>query len=448
MGGKYRWKLHELRGLDEAQGYFEDTDDRRRGNFRDARLRSGRLCSGLRPLLHRRRRHWPSRRGCSQARHFDSYDSGHVDCCGFLLASVCSPQRAPRIARECSRRKSSRIQQRLRNRSSLELSPFLDPARDIAQAIFRVKTRLSVGFSRQRFSERRWGGTAEFARAESASAPARLISTLLSVLFVKVRANRHRGCWINGCRVEIDVLDHAVFANHERRPPRKFIFIVRHRVGFHDAVLLQNGAVHVAQQRKRDADLLCECCIGWRTVDADAENHRIACRNLGQIRLIGLEFLRSTTGKRENIEGHDYGLLATEAAERHHRILIAGQREIRSNIADLQCRRGDCRLLVLCVSCKRQRRKRQEQCGRHRNDSLHAPSPWLGLTSNEARIITEARQARLLRIEKPALCSARSIFSQQCQTLDAHRREKMHESSKFTRDNDVYLDSVGFREVS
>src|SRR6185437_323354 len=53
-------------------------------------------------------------------------------------------------------------------------------------------------------------------------------------------------------------------------------------------------------------------------------------------------------------------------------MLIAGQRKIRSNVADLQVRGGDCRLLVLRLSCKRQDRKRHDQCERHRNDSLHA----------------------------------------------------------------------------
>jgi len=123
------------------------------------------------------------------------------------------------------------------------------------------------------------------------------------VFFVKARTNCYGGCGVDGGCVEIDVLNHAIFANYKRRAPRKFHFVCSHRERLHNSVLLQNGAVHIAQQRKGDADLLRECCVGWRAVDANAENNRITCFNLGQISLIGLEFLRSTTCESENVEG-------------------------------------------------------------------------------------------------------------------------------------------------
>lgn len=125
------------------------------------------------------------------------------------------------------------------------------------------------------------------------------------MFFVKARTNCYGRCGVDGGCVEIDVLDHAIFANYKRCAPRKFHFVRSHRKGLHDPVLLQNGAVHIAQQGKRDTDLLCECCIGWRAVNADAENYRITCFDLGQIRLIGQEFLRSTTCESENVEGED-----------------------------------------------------------------------------------------------------------------------------------------------
>lgn len=135
------------------------------------------------------------------------------------------------------------------------------------------------------------------------------------MFFVKVRTNCYGGRRIDGGRVEIDVLNHAVFVNHERGAPSKFHFVRSQRVGVHDSVLLQNGAVHVAQQGKRNADLLCECCVGWRTVDADAENYRITCFNLGQIRLIGLELLCSTTCESENVEGENDVLLTPKTVQ-------------------------------------------------------------------------------------------------------------------------------------
>jgi hypothetical protein len=61
--------------------------------------------------------------------------------------------------------------------------------------------------------------------------------------------------------------------------------------------------------------LLRECCVGWRAVDADAENYRITCFDLGQIRLIGLELLRSTTCESENVEGEDDVLFAPKTVQ-------------------------------------------------------------------------------------------------------------------------------------
>jgi hypothetical protein len=46
--------------------------------------------------------------------------------------------------------------------------------------------------------------------------------------------------------------------------------------------------IHVAEERKGDADLLGKGAIGGGTIDADSENYRVTCFELGQIRLIGL----------------------------------------------------------------------------------------------------------------------------------------------------------------
>lgn len=132
---------------------------------------------------------------------------------------------------------------------------------------------------------------------------------------VQARTNCHGGRRVDGRRVEIDVLNHAFFVNHERGAPRKFHFVCSQGERLHNSVLLQNGAVHIAQQGKSDADLLRECCVGWWAVNTDAENYRITCFDLGQISLIGLKFLRSTTCKSENIEGEDDVLLTSKTVQ-------------------------------------------------------------------------------------------------------------------------------------
>jgi hypothetical protein len=138
---------------------------------------------------------------------------------------------------------------------------------------------------------------------------------LRSVFFVKAGTNCYGGRRVDGRCVEIDVLNHAIFANHKRRAPRKFHFVCSQGERLHDPVLLQNGAVHIAQQRKSDADLLCESRISWGAVNANAENYRITCFDLSQIRLIGLELLRSTTCESENVEGEDDVLLTPKTVQ-------------------------------------------------------------------------------------------------------------------------------------
>lgn len=138
---------------------------------------------------------------------------------------------------------------------------------------------------------------------------------LRSVFFVKVRTNCYGGRWVDGGCVKIDVLDHAVLANHKRRASRKFHLVLPHGKRLNDPILLQNRAIHIAQQEKGNTNLLRECCVGWRAVDADAENYRITCFDLGQIRLIGLEFLCSTTCESENVEGEDDVLFAPKTVQ-------------------------------------------------------------------------------------------------------------------------------------
>ena len=92
--------------------------------------------------------------------------------------------------------------------------------------------------------------------------------------------------------------------------------------GLQNAVAGQNLAIHITQQRKSDADLFCKRCVRSGTVNADAENNCVIRFELGQISLIGLEFLSSTTGESENIEGQHYIFLSPIVAQFHRFPLV------------------------------------------------------------------------------------------------------------------------------
>ena len=133
-------------------------------------------------------------------------------------------------------------------------------------------------------------------------------------LLVELQADIDRVVWINGAGVEFDVLNFSVFVNDEGCAARPLVFVSAHRVFLQNPVSGEDLVIHVAQEREGDADLLGEGRVGGRAVDADSKNFRVACLELGQISLIGLEFLRSTAGEGEDVEGEDYGLLAPVVA--------------------------------------------------------------------------------------------------------------------------------------
>ena len=77
----------------------------------------------------------------------------------------------------------------------------------------------------------------------------------------------------------------------------------------------EDFAIHVAEKRKGDADLLGKGGVGGGTVNADAEDYGVAGFELGHISLIGLQFFGSTTGEGENVEGQDDVFLAAKITE-------------------------------------------------------------------------------------------------------------------------------------
>src|SRR6266436_1994185 len=93
-----------------------------------------------------------------------------------------------------------------------------------------------------------------------------------ALFFRKFRAKSDGIVWINCAGLFFHRLDHAFFVDDEGGALRPIIFFLLDVVHLQDAVLFQHFAVHIAEQRKSDADFLRERVVGGGTVDADPEN--------------------------------------------------------------------------------------------------------------------------------------------------------------------------------
>jgi hypothetical protein len=92
---------------------------------------------------------------------------------------------------------------------------------------------------------------------------------------VQVGADGECVVGIDGGVAFFDVLDDAVFVDDDVGALGPLKGLILHVVAFEDAVGAEHLFVHVAEERKLDADLLGEGGVGCGGIHADAENFRI-----------------------------------------------------------------------------------------------------------------------------------------------------------------------------
>ena len=98
---------------------------------------------------------------------------------------------------------------------------------------------------------------------------------------MQIRANCDGARWINRCAIEFDVLDNAALIDHESGAPRKLVFVAAHGIFLQNAVIGEHFAVHIAEQRKGDVDLLGKCGVSGWAVCADSENNGVGGFDFG-----------------------------------------------------------------------------------------------------------------------------------------------------------------------
>lgn len=104
------------------------------------------------------------------------------------------------------------------------------------------------------------------------------------------------------------MLDLSFFVDHKRGSGSIAAGFVE------EPVLFCGCSFPVAQQRKRDLDVVCKAFVRGEAVHGNAVDLCIGCFEFGDISLIRLKFLRSATRKGEHIKSEHDVLLAAEVA--------------------------------------------------------------------------------------------------------------------------------------
>ena len=117
----------------------------------------------------------------------------------------------------------------------------------------------------------------------------------------------------NGRRIDrdvsfIDVSNNAFFIDQEGGAISKTLLFVE------DAIVFDDSAFEIAQQRERDCELFSEFTVGRNAINTQSKNLSFVIFEFGDISLIRLQFLRSTTGKGEHVDRQDDIFLTFEIA--------------------------------------------------------------------------------------------------------------------------------------
>ena len=118
----------------------------------------------------------------------------------------------------------------------------------------------------------------------------------------------HDRGWIDSDVAFVDVLNDPFFIDHESGAVSEALLFVEYSVS------LDYGAFEVAEDRKGNFNLFGEFAVGGNAVDTHAEDLRVVGFEFGDISLIRLQFLRSTTCESQNIKGKYNVLLSFEVA--------------------------------------------------------------------------------------------------------------------------------------
>jgi hypothetical protein len=202
---------------------------------------------------------------------------------------------------------------------------------------------------------------------------------------VQSSAHGQSGVGIDRAVAFVDQLDDALLVDDNvgaQGPLVRFVVFV---VAFEDAVGLEHLAVHVAEEREGDADLLGECGVGSGAIHTDTEDFRIRGVDFsgGDSSLDRLKLLRSTAGEGQDVNGEVDVLLAAVVAELHGFPPVTEKSEVWGGVADLEGHLGNWRFFTL--------RNGGSRCQRGRDHESQSDGVFHGEPPIQVRMQVAAR---------------------------------------------------------
>jgi len=152
----------------------------------------------------------------------------------------------------------------------------------------------------------------------------------------------------------VDVANDSFFIDQESGAISEALLFVE------DAIVFDDSAFEITEDRKGNSDLFCEFAVSGNTVNTHSEDLGVVAFEFGDISLIRLQLLRSTTGERQYIDRKYDVLLSFEITQLVSLSIGGTQRKLRGLVTDFQvCFRWSW-LLGQCDNTKHS--KQQEGC--------------------------------------------------------------------------------------
>src|SRR6185437_15919095 len=142
----------------------------------------------------------------------------------------------------------------------------------------------------------------------------------------------HDRCWIDSDVAFVDVLNDPFFIDHESGAVSEALLFVE------DAIVFDDSAFEIAEYREGHSNLFCEFAVGGNAVDTHSKNLCVGGFEFGDISLIRLQLLRSTTGERQYVDREYDVFLPFEIAELVGLSIGGPKRKLRGFVTDFQVR--------------------------------------------------------------------------------------------------------------
>ena len=152
----------------------------------------------------------------------------------------------------------------------------------------------------------------------------------LLLLVLQQTARGVRAAGVEGFLIFLDVLDNAFLVHHKGDAIGEAVSVVQ------DPVVFRYDPLEIAQERESESLLFRKNFVGRGAVHADAQHLGVRLLEFGDISLIRLQLLRSTTGEGEDVKRQNNVFLAAKIAQLRDLAVLIGQSKVRCPVTHAQ----------------------------------------------------------------------------------------------------------------